>query len=72
MARGTSHSEMHANPGMRSECLTPCPIDAVGERLELILQVQLQLARLSAGPPADHPNGKGVIAATPATRLAPG
>jgi hypothetical protein len=62
---------MQANPFVQSECFTRFPIDAVGKRLELIPQVQLQLAGLSAGKPADHPNGKGVIAATPATRLAP-
>jgi len=42
-------------------------IDGIGEGLKLVLQV----TGPSAGKPANHPNRKGVITATSATRLAP-
>lgn len=56
---------------MRSECFARFAVDAVGERLKFLLQIQLQVTGPSAGKPANHPNRKGVITATSATRLAP-
>ena len=55
---------------MRSECFTRLVIDEVGEGPKFVLQVQLQVTGPSARKPANHPNRKGVITATSATRLA--